>query len=229
MGNWQNTTNRFVAFFDIMGFKDLVFRTDHEKVLELMEHLHASLSLIEKFYQEEKRETRIRGVLFSDSILFVSSDDSKNSLEEIIFIAEWVLKKSFESGIPIKGSIAVGKQTADFDKSIHFGVPIIDAFMLQDELLFYGVVIHDSVEKAYTTQDLKEKLLIRYKAPFKSGRISHYVVDWRGYFKEDSHSANWLPVFEALYKKVSGPPRIYVDNTIEYYAWLEKNYKRLLV
>jgi hypothetical protein len=32
--------------------------------------------------------------------------------------------------------------TLDYEKSIFFGQPLVDAFLLQDELKFYGIVVH---------------------------------------------------------------------------------------
>jgi hypothetical protein len=34
--NWKITNERFVAYIDIMGFKDLVMRSTHEEVYKMM-------------------------------------------------------------------------------------------------------------------------------------------------------------------------------------------------
>ena len=226
MGNWEITANRYVAFFDIMGFKNLVYRNEHGDVLNLMNFLRSLLDMMDEFYKENGSEVTVKAVSFSDSILLVTSDDSSASFDELIFFTEFILRGSFENAIPIKGSIAYGKQTADFNNSIHFGVPLIDAYLLQEELFFYGIVVHDTVEKVLSADVLRDKLLRCYKAPFKSGRITHYVVDWRDYQKEDVQSKNWLQILGNLYNTVSGTPRKYVDNTIEYFNWLEENHER---
>lgn len=39
--DWDLTANRFVAFFDILGFKDLIAREKSEKIFELLRILSA--------------------------------------------------------------------------------------------------------------------------------------------------------------------------------------------
>ncbi len=46
MGAWKNTSNRFVVFFDIAGFKDMVFSNDHKNVLDTMRYLSDHLGEI---------------------------------------------------------------------------------------------------------------------------------------------------------------------------------------
>jgi hypothetical protein len=113
---------------------------------------------------------------------------------------------------------------------------LIDAYNLQNELLFYGVVLHDSVENAHNESALISQSLKRYKTPFKNGRISHYVTDWRHIVMPErtqvtnalslalteTDEFNALTILESLYKTVSGTVRLYVDNTIDYVQWLEK-------
>ena len=89
----------------------------------------------------------IRTVFFSDSILLISSDDSADSATQLIYHVANMLRNALIAGIPLKGAIAHGEQTADFDKSLHFGQPLIDAHKLQDELYLYGVVLHHSAEQ----------------------------------------------------------------------------------
>jgi|WetSurMetagenome_2_1015567.scaffolds.fasta_scaffold397245_2 hypothetical protein len=47
-GLWNETPNIFVAFLDIMGFKDRVFREKHEDVKKKLESLHPTIDNIQK-------------------------------------------------------------------------------------------------------------------------------------------------------------------------------------
>ncbi len=220
----------------MMGFQNFVFRNPHSHVLSRMESIYKDLVPIENHFKTIKRGACVRHVFFSDSILLISNDNSENALSEILFNSTWILGNSLKHGIPMKGAIALGQQTADFDRSLHFGKPLIDAFNLQNELAFYGVTIHDTVEKKF---DLKTHLLHRYKTPLKSGSVNHWVVDWRQIaapkkeprqnallmsFQEEKNHA--LLALEGLYKTVSGTARHYVDNTIEYVKWADSLQKK---
>jgi hypothetical protein len=214
MGAWKNTNNRFVVFFDIAGFKDTVFGNDHKNVLDMMRYLSDRLG-----ESGNKGETspQIKQVLFSDSILIISEDDSINSAHEISLAANWLTSASLCKGVAIKGVMACGKQTADFKKSMHFGKPLIDACLLGKELLLYSVVLHHTAEEKmseYKLLNTRDSFLdvVQYKTPMKSGNINHYVLDWT----KINEKINSVNVINNLYNCFSGEARICIDNTLEF-------------
>jgi hypothetical protein len=236
---WNTTCNRFVAFMDIMGFKDMIFRNTHASVLKTMMSLLPTLDAIKLDAQKRMTDkganqdswmsyfggsSVARPVLFSDSILLVSSDDSVNSARVLLFHVSWILSSALEIGIPIKGAIAYGKQTADFDKSLHFGRPLIDAYELQNELLLYGVALHHTAEQYLVGKKMmpsleNSQLLCKYQTPLRNGTVTHYVVGWlKGMLEDGSRGV----LFSGLYAKVSGAPRCYVDNTADFAQWLSE-------
>jgi hypothetical protein len=232
---WNNTCNRFVAFLDIMGFKDMVLRTNAKKLHTTLCSLVKDFEPIKEYekYMREKNNPNTEGyksivkiVLFSDSIVLVSYDDSRKSAYGIMIFIQWIVNRAIAKGIPLKGALAYGVQTADFKKSLHFGQPLIDAFELQKELKLYGVVLHHTVEKQLWElfkSDLDSKYYImrqyisNYNTPMKSGNISHYLVDWTVDFENIEDAQN---VFIELYNNVSGKPRQYVDNTFDFVRWI---------
>ena len=222
---WNNTCNRFVAFLDIMGFRDRVFRESHEDMMEMFVSLRPTIKTIETFAKVASRSKKIaivKPIIFSDSIILVSNDDSKNAFEWILFDSQWILYNAILQGIPIKGAIAYGKQTADFKESLHFGKPLIDAYELQNELKLYGVVLHHTVEKSLNEFKVIDSFLdtsvIKMLVPMKSGKITHYIVNWT----QITTNKHFEPIdlVTQLYNNVSGSPRKYVDNTMEFVRWV---------
>lgn len=234
---WDNTSARFVTFMDIMGFRDRLARNSHEQVLRDMQDLCASainplkrdaemrLSPNETPASTIRRpfgETAVRPVLFPDSILLISSDDSLDAAANIVFSTRWLLEYALLRGIPMKGAIAWGRQTADFDISLHFGQPLIDAFQLQNELYLYGVALHHSTEKRLHNICPKSGAfqlygLHPYPTPLKSGVVTHFMVGWR---KEILNDKDMNSILFGLYDTVSGASRLYVDNTARFALWL---------
>jgi len=173
---WIPTCNRFVAFMDIMGFRDMVYRNSHNEVMRMMQQFKETIKLIDKGDQSsiQREGTKVKPVIFSDSVILFSNDGSARSLKEILWAVQYLIGDAMIHGIPMKGAISFGKQTADLDESLYFGRPLIDAWELQGELYMYGVVLHHTVEK-YVHQH-KEKLdfilnrdIRKYDAPFKQG------------------------------------------------------------
>ena len=236
---WNPTCERFVAFLDIMGFRDMVVGSTHQSVYQILKSFRPTIDPIE--YAAKRTLARkgvktsngeiyyfksiVRPIVFSDSIILITADDSEDGAYEMFFNIEWVIRNAIRQGIPIKGAIAHGKQTADFNKSLHFGKPLIYAYELQNELLLYGAVLHHSMEKRLVDigkiQLFDSLDIYRYPVPMKSGKINHYIVDWIG------DSKNSCELVSNLYNSVSGKPRKYVDNTIEFLKWLKKEKARL--
>ena len=159
-------------------------------------------------------------VSFSDSIILFSDDDSENSAIDIILNAANILSEAIKNEIPLKGAIAFGKMTIDKDKSLYFGQPLIDAYELHKELEIYGVVLHHTTQKRLEELGMGHLLtslfLGQYLVPMKSGKISHHFINWAFMSEKPLDSVN------KLYNSVSGSPRKYIDNTLEFLDWLEK-------
>lgn len=124
------------------------------------------------------------------------------------------------SGIPHKGALAFGKMTQDYNKSIFFGQPLIDAYLLQEELMMYGIIIHSSAEfEIEKLQISKELFLFNYQCPFK-GRSSHYLTIPPIFADEGSIEEKYREYQEKLVQGIkefrngtSEHPRKYLDNT----------------
>jgi len=127
--DWINTKDRFIAFFDIMGFKDFIYRNNHNDVLEKMLELRLILSPVKsdserklkapKESQKKFYNAIIRPVVFSDSIILVSEDKTVEDLFTLLFGCNWILNKCIKANIPIKGAISCGMLTADFENSLY--------------------------------------------------------------------------------------------------------------
>ena len=240
MANWNVTCNRFVGFFDIMGFKDMVLRNSHADVLKKINEIREAIGVIESYGRElltSKEDTHRVGkphsyaeaivlpVFFSDSIVLVSEDDSKACARKIVMLAAWLMYKSLTNGLPIKGALAYGEQTADFEESLHVGRPLIDAYMLQEELHMYGAVLHHSMEGYLKENNMvsyineNKRFLCRGQVPLKDCNVVHYCVDWPGVFR--FYHQDPVAVISEQSGKVSGSVRLYVDNTLRFVKKVE--------
>ncbi len=223
--DWLPTCKRFVAFLDIMGFKDRMLRYPHEKVLETLTSFRMAVRPLG--IAENLAASAVRPVFFSDSILLVSGDDSLESALRITLSAEWFVQEALDIQIPIKGAIAFGMQTANFEDSLHFGAPLIDAYELQNQVKLYGVVLHHTTEKRLA--DLRvldpdkyrsiSPNVVEYPVPLKEGKVNHYILR---FFTHSVASGSLESSLLKLYGTVSGSPRSYVDNTLDLARWLDK-------
>lgn len=95
-------------------------------------------------------------------------------------------------GTALRGAIACGTVTADFQKSIFFGQPIIEAYLLEEEQAWYGLVEHSSVDRTADgeTQPLGNgeiPLTVSYRVPLKSsGTVEMSAINWPVFCEDDA-------------------------------------------
>lgn len=227
--SWKTDNIRFIGFMDIMGFKDLVSRKPHQDIKEMLQTLVSLNKTLESVFgkpriknkNEKEIISRIRSTTFSDSILFISQDDSIEDFKQMSYALCIFQEASLQRGAPTKSAMSLGFLTADFENSIFFGQPLIDAYLLQDQLNYYGIIADNKIEEFIINTNRKlnqdqpkiDRAFKRLKTPLKSGSIMHYNLHL------DSVSSEQL---EDLYKNVSGEPRKYVDNTVEMFRLMNK-------
>ena len=205
------TKDRFVAFLDIMGFKDRVARNEHDDVLKELEIFQSNISQ----YVSYHRDANIHIALFSDSILIYSQDDESSSLHALADITSHIMMYAIqqEKPIPLKGAIAAGRMTCNQTKQLYFGQALIDAYLLEENVKYYGVLVHHSAERYIQNNYFPEFRDI--KAPLKSGEISHYELRWydTAINPEVEEQKRVEDCLANLRLTVSDEPRKYIDNT----------------
>ncbi len=205
---------RIVSFLDIMGFKDLVARQSETNIQNRLRDLSTFIA------ENVGTDNGMTFSIFSDSIVIFSKDDSAESFQMLLHTTSNIMKHSIMLGLPIKGAMAMGTCTVTQSNknSFFFGQPIIDAYMLEENIVFYGVVLHHTLEAmAQEMVNKGEKIIFDHLVPLKKGCSCHYVLDW---FTEEK--ANNLNRLRAIRCTVSDSPRRYIDNTISCFNSREK-------
>ena len=228
----ENTSNdeKYVLYADIMGFKERVMRTKHEELKkelkklrqELYDWLDIPLSLIDTF----------KVSFFSDSILIVD-EDSDLGFHRISLAAVALMRVSFEHKFPLKGTIAKGEFTYEGKEQLFFGRAIVDAYLLQEEIHYYGIVAHHTMEEDikrfsngwkvdHHESNVGISPYVLSPIPLKKGKISHYHVAYNLFGSERcperkirAYNQTIISYLETISGTVSGAPRIYVDNTLQ--------------
>lgn len=222
------TKNRFVVFLDIMGFKERVARNTQDSLYKELTEFNRDITNIINSSKNIKTEpiskqddsseiglikselgtNEILLAQFSDSIVLFSNGNTKENLLSISDVARRIMLSAVnrEKPIPLKGALAEGCITCDMVKQLFFGQALIDAFLLQENVQYYGIVVHHSAENSVkgSGSDMFKDILV----PLKSGKIKHYELAW--YKDSCSEVKSGL---ERIRLTVSDSPRKYVDNT----------------
>lgn len=217
---WFVTTKRYVVVIDIMGFKDFVLRNTHDHVYNMMKNLNAKKKASENIKWHEIDSKLVKTTNYSDSIMIYSKDGSLDSLTALVNTTASFTYGLFLEGIPHKGALAYGTMTLDISNSIYFGQPLIDAFLLQEELIFYGIVIHATAEIEIRNTKPVLGFLSSYLCPFKNGAAKHLTIRPMFSIILNPESKTQKDLLDEAIKKLryqtSGSLRKYIDVTENY-------------
>ena len=211
--SWDKDKERMILYADIMGFKNTIFSNTHDEVKEKLLKFKRSF---ERKIEPLRTGDHMRFVQFSDSIIIVVNGTNSKMVNLVTKAGIILMHEAMNAGFPIKGCLSQGTFTYDKDNELYFGLPLVNAFLLHDELYYYGIVVHHSAEKI-----IKDNISI--DCPYrispvvlKKGKISHYHLMWNK-LKVDlspgditDKAVKWL---DKIQETCSGSPRIYIDNT----------------
>jgi hypothetical protein len=204
----QTYESTYVAFLDILGFKDIVLGHSHEHLESLylrtlcgtFEHAMSNGKYVLVSDGENEclgpdiRQATVNSLLVSDSILIWTDDCRTESFINIVTAVRNLIAFSVIDRILLRGAIAVGpltvvlnqlpSQTHSFQHSL-FGKAIVDAVQAEKSQDWAGCMITEPAMECFKTGCAGEKTLIEkkviapYSIPMKGGiEASGYVIDW---------------------------------------------------
>lgn len=212
--------DRFVLYLDIMGFKDRVNRVDVEQLKEqLLLFKTKNNKLKPLLVAGDTKNTLIDMAQFSDSIVLVTCDTKNEDLNRISKAATILMQTALQTGFALRGAVTKGKMVFDKENQLFFGKALVDAYLLEEELCYYGVVFHESMEESILKAITKKYIPIEdISVPLKKGMSKHYHIAWHKLtdaLQEGDISSEAIDWLKSLRKTVSGNPRVYLDNTIK--------------
>ncbi|MCH7827607.1 MAG: hypothetical protein IIC75_06510 [Bacteroidetes bacterium] len=178
------------------------------------------MNILIKEFVKTVSANQTKAITFSDSIIVFSKGGTFQDATKIYVDAYAILRIALKNKIPMKGAISYGDITVDFDKPIFFGQPIIDAYLLHEDLLMLSTIIDHNAEKRFKYLNDKyfnESSLVRYNAFMKYGSVSHTLIR-----PTSSSVKDEIKLLTKLYLDTSGKSRIYIDNTLKFFNSLIK-------
>lgn len=196
----------------------MVLKSTHEEVLAKLRNLKKMESDLYETIDLIGNLNDIRMVNFSDSFIIFSKDDSISCFYNFLIMVRGFFMCILEEGLCVKSGIAYGKLTVQQNANIFFGQPLIDAYLIEEDVNYLGAVCHHSIQKYLRKNKLEndqriENVLTTLTTPLKSGLIKHLNLLWFEMHHSKLPFENTSKLLEDLYYTVSGSPRRYLDNT----------------
>ncbi len=238
--------NSFVAFFDILGFKDLVEKNEHENLLELYnDSLNVTLDLTDNIFspiynlitpEAEKDSLDIKTFVISDSIILVQNNLSQRGLLNLIAKCQALVSITMSDGIPVRGGLSFGPVSIIQNKrgTTIVGRGLTKAYAIEATQQWSGGVIDkecfelfpyingkDFIKKLL--EDKMNPLIIKYNIPLKESKFKvGYCINWPQNRllknEEDIRSA-----FIKHKKEISSEKeQAIVDNSVKFFVHVKK-------
>ncbi len=241
------TKERFIAYFDILGFKDRVKTNSHEKIYGELYRLKQFIVHWEQYFKNTRRFEKVMNetaksqikkegtkvkvsikvktvsfehILFSDSIVIISDNIGVLDSFTITHLSRMIIQYCLVNSLPIKGCIAKGEVSYNKKEQIIFGQAFIDAYQLTEEMKFMGVILDKSMDEKINNVIFS----LTTKVPLKSGNIKHSILNFMDY-----HQGNIDAIkngIEKMYFDVNAGPRLYYDNTVELVKLMEERFPK---
>lgn len=185
--------NKFIAYFDYLGFKKFIENNDLDYQIRIIGN---NFRDIENALGQGKVKDAPRGVIadltnsnincinFSDTIVFWTNDDSKESLIEILEVAYRFNWNAIDFCFPVRGSLVYGeivhidfqqKNSAGGLYNINsvFGKGLVTAHEKADKQHWAGTVIDQSfiellLNRGYDLDSFLAPYAKKYKVPYKN-------------------------------------------------------------
>jgi hypothetical protein len=163
---------KYIAFLDILGFKEIILNNPHEKVVELFENfrIYVQRSIAKGETKEDNlgrmvsdvSDSTINSNIISDSLIFWTNDNKASGLFELIECLQ--LFTTFCHNLPkifLRGGITYGDFFYDYSgiikgkdgalmvHPIMVGRALVEVFQLEKQLEIAGSIIsNEAIEEA---------------------------------------------------------------------------------
>ena len=203
---------RFVAHFDILGFKALSYKdegmawgvlSDYQQCIDYIQY---NVSLSTKDDKKILIGDRAKFVLFSDTILGFSFSNTIEDFLIFIVSCSQLFADSLHKCVPIRGGICYGNFSFNLDKQLYFGLPFIKAHDIGESAQWFGVIVDDSVYDFYS-KFIRKKFdwdvsIMEWGVPQKDGsKKKSWVINWPEVFKRNFTKS--FPISSTIFTQLS--------------------------
>jgi len=162
-------TERWFAYFDLLGFANLVRENEIEHVLPIYEDVMATITT----KADAKRKRGISYSWFSDTFILFTRGSSDEEFALIEHVSRLFFQKLILSEIPVRGSLTVGSLYTQKEKNIFLGEALIDAYEYGEKQDWLGFILTPSVYRHLKEGSVQLDSRAHYRPVDIDGIIKH--------------------------------------------------------
>ena len=164
--NREAIMNKYVAFLDILGFKNKLKEFSQENAKNYIKAFSTTIYKIFQ-YNNQLNSRKINGFIVSDSVILYTSNVSNKILNELIHIVEEICREEFsQNGIIMRGAIAKGEfdnipavELPKLQKQLIVGSAYVEAYLLESAVKTIGINLSKVVYEDLINCDLSINII----------------------------------------------------------------------
>ncbi|OQX77230.1 MAG: hypothetical protein B6D61_07495 [Bacteroidetes bacterium 4484_249] len=134
----DNLQKKYVAFLDVLGFKELVGNHKVDSLETYFNTIKNTLQII------QRDKGNIESILISDSTILISPD-TKEDFKTLLRAVQTIQAKLALKDIWLRGAISFGEVYFDKDSNLVVGKGLVNAYLLESEAIYPRVIIDTSI------------------------------------------------------------------------------------
>lgn len=222
----NNLEEKFIAYLDVMGFKELVFSGS-------VKNLDSYFSKITDELDSIKNENpKIQSLLISDSIILIAPEGLR-SLKQLISTIRRIQSALIWRKILLRGAISHGEVYYNEEKNVIVGKGYIKAYLLEQEAKFPRVILDPSIIKKVSDDKVGflkllndsleynfEDRLIYTESPFTKIYEDGIFIDYANKtIKSKELNGNINKIYQTIIENLYTDQKLYSK-----YVWLRDYY-----
>jgi len=133
-------SNKYVAFLDVLGFKELVFKDNQSKLNEYFETVHQAIKVVEN----DKEKLSVFQI--SDSIILIADNDTEQ-FKLLLRAIQTIQISLLSKNMWIRGAVTKGNVYFNKTTNIIVGKALTKAYLLEQEAKLPYVIIDPEILK----------------------------------------------------------------------------------
>lgn len=188
----QTNTKKFIAYFDLLGFKQFILKNtieEQQNALDSVFHIlrfcrsNGNVQLTKNGVDPNESLAKINCLNFSDTFVFWTNDESVESLIDLLKVVEPFNSLMIRKVFPVRGTLTYGEifhaiynEISKSDSLLNinsvYGKGIIEAHFKTDEQNWAGTVIDDTIITELMNREIDVNIFLKpyakkYKVPYK--------------------------------------------------------------
>ncbi|MDW8274728.1 MAG: hypothetical protein RMJ53_10910, partial [Chitinophagales bacterium] len=191
----------FIAFFDVLGFKEFIFNNDLNEVKQLFGHLlrESQTAVASENYIQlnhglvvpDLKKQKVNCLHISDSVIFWTNGKTEADFEELVSVCYTFYWRSLQTTFPLRGCLTLGEIAFDsltfsnengttFYNYSLFGKGLVESYLKAESIQYAGCLIDNTAIKVVSDKLINnliyDQKICMYKVPFKSNFYSYEHV-----------------------------------------------------